>query len=115
MNRVTIIQLNGNAYQREESGYEALRSYLDNAARRLEGNPDKDEIIADIEQAIAEKFRALLGASNSSHNVSHSTDVKVGPINVNAPQAKDAHGIADAIVPSLKRAALAQPANSRPA
>ena len=62
MNKVITINLNGVAYQLEEGGYEALREYLDNAARRLEGNPDKDEIIADIEQAIADKFRVLLGA-----------------------------------------------------
>jgi phage shock protein PspC (stress-responsive transcriptional regulator) len=61
MNKVTTIHLNGNAYQLEESAYEALRNYLDNADRRLEGNPDKLEIIADIERAIADKFRALLG------------------------------------------------------
>ena len=65
MNRVIIINLNGNAYQLEESGYDALRVYLDHAARRLEGNPDKDEIIADIEQAIADKFRAGLGAGKT--------------------------------------------------
>lgn len=62
MNKVITINLNGVAYQLEEGGYEALREYLDNAARRLEGNPDKDEILADIEQAIADKFRAVLGA-----------------------------------------------------
>ena len=62
MNKVIAINLNGNAYQLEESGYEALRSYLDTAARRLEGNPDREEIIADIEQAIADKFRAILAA-----------------------------------------------------
>ncbi|MCF7688847.1 MAG: PspC domain-containing protein [Cephaloticoccus sp.] len=61
MNKVIIINLNGLAYQLEEAGYDALRDYLSNAARRLEGNPDKDEIIADIEQAIADKFHALLG------------------------------------------------------
>ena len=65
MNRVITINLNGNAYQLEESGYEALRAYLDLAARRLEGNPDKDEIVADIEQAIADKFRAVLGANKT--------------------------------------------------
>jgi phage shock protein PspC (stress-responsive transcriptional regulator) len=65
MNKVIIINLNGNAYQLEEDGYDALRAYLDTAARRLEGNPDRDEIIADIEQAIADKFRALLGANKS--------------------------------------------------
>jgi phage shock protein PspC (stress-responsive transcriptional regulator) len=61
MNKVITLNLHGNAYQLEESGYEALRVYLETAARRLDGNPDKDEIIADIEQAIADKFRALLG------------------------------------------------------
>lgn len=61
MNKVVTINLNGNAYQLEELGYEALRAYLDNAARQLQGNPDRDEIIADIEQAIGEKCRALIG------------------------------------------------------
>jgi len=65
MNKVTTVNLNGNAYQLEETGYDALRAYLEAAARRLEGNPDKAEIIADIEQAIADKFRAILGAFKS--------------------------------------------------
>ncbi len=62
MNKVVTIHLCGTAFQLEEAGYDALRAYLDGAARRLEGNPDKDEIIADIEQAIADKCRAVLGA-----------------------------------------------------
>ncbi len=82
MNRVIIINLNGNAYQLEESGYDALRVYLDNAARRLEGNPDKDEIIADIEQAIAEKFRAVLGANKTVVITKEVTSViaEMGPV-----------------------------------
>jgi phage shock protein PspC (stress-responsive transcriptional regulator) len=65
MNKVITINLNGNAYPLEENGYEALRAYLDTAARRLEGNPDRSEIIADIEQAIADKFRGVLSASKT--------------------------------------------------
>lgn len=61
MNKVISLNLNGNAYQLEESGYDALRAYLETAARRLDGNPDKTEILTDIEQAIADKFRAVLG------------------------------------------------------
>lgn len=82
MNRVIIINLNGNAYQLEESGYDALRVYLDHAARRLEGNPDKDEIIADIEQAIAEKFRAVLGANKTVVIAKEVTSViaEMGPV-----------------------------------
>ena len=82
MNRVITINLNGNAYQLEENGYEALRAYLDNAARRLEGNPDKDEIIADIEQAIADKFRAILGVNKTVVITKEVTGViaEMGPV-----------------------------------
>ena len=62
MNKVITINLHGIAFQLEEGGYDALRAYLDGAARRLEGNPDKDEIMADIEHSIADKCRAVLGA-----------------------------------------------------
>lgn len=62
MNKVITINLNGVAYQLEEAGYHALRDYLDEAERHLEANPDKDEILADIEQAIGDKLRVLLGA-----------------------------------------------------
>ena len=61
MNKVIIINLGGNAWQLEEAGYDALRAYLDTAAARLQGNPDQEEILSDIEWAIAEKFRSLLG------------------------------------------------------
>jgi len=82
MNKVITINLNGVAYQLEEGGYDALRAYLDQAARRLEGNPDKDEIITDIEQAIADKFRALLGAHKTVVSTREVTGVitEMGPV-----------------------------------
>jgi phage shock protein PspC (stress-responsive transcriptional regulator) len=60
MNKVITINLDGNAYSLEEGGYDALRAYLETAAARLQGNPDRDEILSDIERAIGEKFRGLL-------------------------------------------------------
>jgi phage shock protein PspC (stress-responsive transcriptional regulator) len=62
MNKVITINLGGTAYQLEEGGYDALRAYLEAAAARLQGNPDRDEILSDVEQAIGEKFRALLNS-----------------------------------------------------
>jgi phage shock protein PspC (stress-responsive transcriptional regulator) len=62
MNKVITINLGGTAYQLEESGYDALRAYLEAAGVRLKGNPDRDEILSDVEQAIGEKFRALLNS-----------------------------------------------------
>src|SRR6185503_1447822 len=55
MQKVSTINLNGNAYQIEEAGYGALVGSLDGAQRQLRENPDRMEIIADLEQAIADK------------------------------------------------------------
>ena len=60
MNKVATINLNGRAYQVEETGYDALRKYLDQAAEKLRDDPDKAEILADFEQAVADKCDARL-------------------------------------------------------
>ena len=61
MQKVITINLNGNAYQIDESGYAALVAYLEGAARQLKDNPDRVEIVADLEQAIADKCSGVLG------------------------------------------------------
>jgi phage shock protein PspC (stress-responsive transcriptional regulator) len=65
MDPVISVNLNGNAYQIEQVGYSALRAYLDRAAAQLKGNPDAAEILADLEQAIADKFRRQLGPNKT--------------------------------------------------
>lgn len=60
MRKVTTINLNGRAYQLEEQGYEKLHAYLKRAEASLADDPDKREVIADIEQAIADKCERLL-------------------------------------------------------
>ena len=55
MNTVIIVNLNGNAFHIEEPGYVSLRAYLDGAGAQLKDNPDKSEIMSDLEQAIADK------------------------------------------------------------
>lgn len=90
MNKVISIHLCGVAFQLEESGYEALRAYLEKAERQLGANPDKSEILADIERAIADKFRALLAAGR---NVVLSAEVdsvikEMGPV-TNDPSAEE--------------------------
>ena len=60
MQKVISINLNGHAYHLEEGGYEALRAYLAGAEQQLEGNPDRAEIMADLEQAIADKCQRYL-------------------------------------------------------
>jgi phage shock protein PspC (stress-responsive transcriptional regulator) len=60
MNTVIIINLNGNAFHLEEPGFASLRAYLERAQAQLRDNPDKSEIMADLEQAIADKCAHFL-------------------------------------------------------
>jgi phage shock protein PspC (stress-responsive transcriptional regulator) len=61
MRPVISVSLSGRAYQLEDDAHAALASYLDSAARALTGNPDQAEILADLEQAIADKCERFLG------------------------------------------------------
>ena len=65
MQKVISINLNGNAYQLEESGYNALQAYLTDAERALASNPDRAEIIVDLEGAIADKCQKFLSPHKS--------------------------------------------------
>ncbi len=62
MGPVITISLNGNAYTLEQAAYDALKAYLATAEARLAANPDRAEILADLEQAIAEKCGRYLSA-----------------------------------------------------
>lgn len=82
MNKVITINLGGNAYQLEENGYESLDAYLDTAAARLVQNPDREEILSDIEGAIAEKFRTVLnpGKNVVTLNEVQAALAQMGPV-----------------------------------
>jgi phage shock protein PspC (stress-responsive transcriptional regulator) len=91
MNKVITINLDGLAYQLEEGGYDVLRAYLETAAARLKGNPDREEILSDIERAIAEKFRALLGVHKTVIVAKEVADAlaEMGPIEADSGAAAD--------------------------
>ena len=60
MQKVISINLNGNAYQLDESGYDsAARVPRARGADSSSDNPDRAEIMADLEQAIADKCQQL--------------------------------------------------------
>jgi phage shock protein PspC (stress-responsive transcriptional regulator) len=86
MQKVISINLNGNAYQLDETGYDALREYLASAERELADNPDRAEIMADLEQAIADKCQKFLGPHKSVVNAGEVEQIvrEMGPINAAA-------------------------------
>jgi len=56
MQRISVTaRLNRSTLQFEEAAYVRLESYLAEAARTLDGNPDKQEILGDLEQAVVDQ------------------------------------------------------------
>jgi phage shock protein PspC (stress-responsive transcriptional regulator) len=82
MRTVITISLNGNAYQLDAVGYDALRAYLQVAEQRLAGNPDQGEILADLEQAIADKCSRYLGPHKNVVSADEVAEVirEMGPV-----------------------------------
>lgn len=82
MERVVTINLNGNSYQLEEPAYDALRAYISRAEGALVANPDKAEIIGDLEQAIADKCSVHLGPGKTVVNAAEMARVleEMGPV-----------------------------------
>jgi hypothetical protein len=54
MRRVITVSLGGNAFQLDEDAYERLRAYVALTESRLGSNPDRTEILGDLERSVAE-------------------------------------------------------------
>ena len=70
MKRVTLINLAGRALYVEDDGVEAIDRWMEAARATLEGDPDRDELLVDFEQAIADRCVAQTAGD---------TDVVTGP------------------------------------
>src|SRR5262245_61655331 len=92
MQKVVTISLNGVAYQLEEPGYNQLRSYLERAEARLKDSPDRNEVMADLEQAIGEKCRAVLGPHKTVVSTGEVERIiqEMGPVESADPEAGNA-------------------------
>jgi phage shock protein PspC (stress-responsive transcriptional regulator) len=89
MHKVIVINLNGNAYQVDEIGFNALRAYLDRAEAQLEKNPDLAEIMADLEQAIGEKCQRFLGPHKTVVSAAEVDQIlaEMGPVDAASSEA----------------------------
>lgn len=90
MQKVISINLNGRAYQVDEDGFSALVAYLERAERRLEGHPDRAEIMADLEQAIADKCDTVLHAHKTVVGAAEVGQIilDMGPVEVETNEAR---------------------------
>ena len=66
MQRISVTaRLNRSSLQFEEAAYVRLESYFAEAARTLDGNPDQQEILSDLEQAVADQCTRRLRPDQS--------------------------------------------------
>jgi phage shock protein PspC (stress-responsive transcriptional regulator) len=91
MQKVISINLNGIAYQLEEGGFSVLRDYLSRAERELKDNPDRFEIMLDLEQAIADKCQRFLGPHKAIVSEAEVAQIvaEMGPVS-SGPEAESA-------------------------
>jgi phage shock protein PspC (stress-responsive transcriptional regulator) len=67
MQRISVTaRLNRSTLQFEEAAYTQLESYFADAARTLAGNPDQAEILADLEQAVADQCTKRMRAGQGT-------------------------------------------------
>lgn len=60
MKRVVTVNLNNTSFNFDEDAYDELRRYLARAEAQLASDPGRAEVIADLEQSIAEKCQGCL-------------------------------------------------------
>jgi phage shock protein PspC (stress-responsive transcriptional regulator) len=92
MHKVITIDLGGQLYQLEERGFELLRAYLEKADAQLAANPDKTEIVRDLEQSISEKFSRNAGTVRTVIATSEVDQIlrEIGPVEGGTPYANPA-------------------------
>jgi len=58
-----LITLTGHPepYRLDEAAYARLSGYLDRAARRLQADPDREEIVGDLERSVGDRLSAGVG------------------------------------------------------
>jgi phage shock protein PspC (stress-responsive transcriptional regulator) len=66
MDRTIVISLNGHVegYRLQVDAYDRLAGYLDRAASRLRDDPDRAEVLGDLERSVGDKLQALLGSDD---------------------------------------------------
>ena len=117
MHKVIVINLNGHAYQVDETGYDALRAYLARAEAQLRANPDLAEIMADLEQAIGEKCQRFLSPYKTVVSAAEVEQIlkEMGPVDAAPGETAGQGGGADAHAPQADAGSQGTKADASPA
>ena len=66
MDKTIVIGLSGRTerFRLDEDAYDRLEGYLDRAAARLQDDPDRAEVLGDLERSLGDKLAAILGSED---------------------------------------------------
>jgi phage shock protein PspC (stress-responsive transcriptional regulator) len=66
MDKTIVVSLSGHGaqYRLEEDAYDRLVRYLDRAASRLQDDPDRAEVLGDLERSVGDRLGALVGSDD---------------------------------------------------
>ena len=83
MQRIVQVSLNRNPWSIEVDAHERLEVYLSESAAALASDPDRDEILLDLEQAIAEQCKRRLSANATVISMTELAPAleEIGPVN----------------------------------
>lgn len=109
MKRVITASLNRNAFQFEEDAFARLEAWLAEASERLQGDPDRAEILADLEQAIADQCTGRMRPHQQVLTLEDLQSALDHVGRVETPDISPAAGVAAADAPPRSAAATAAP------
>jgi phage shock protein C len=97
MQKTVVVTLSGHdtGYRLDDPAYDALARYLDRASVRLADDPDRTDIIADLERSIGDRLADSAGPGDQSVSLEAITDIleQVGPVDTGhdteAPRSDD--------------------------
>ena len=77
MDKTISVNLAGHAqpYRLEQDAYDRLARYLDRAARRLQDDPDRAEVLGDLERSIGDRLAAMVASGDRLLTVADIEDV----------------------------------------
>ena len=116
MQKTTSVSIGGRAFICDQPAYEVIQKYLARCGRKLADNPDKDEIIEDIEHSIAEHLRESSKDEVVSEKLAHATIAAIGEVDSEEPEANEEKQDADPwfkIKAAWKRFGRVEPDKSR--
>jgi phage shock protein PspC (stress-responsive transcriptional regulator) len=66
VDKMIVIRLTGHdgQYRLEERAYDRLARYLDRSAARLQDDPDRAEVIGDLERSVGDRLSASVGSDD---------------------------------------------------